>query len=443
MTSVREKLLENEISSHLTTAGAYLACKVGNDVEWRDDFDASLGLDLTELFAFIELTQGEAWGKLVKAHGGQEEIARQRFAKRLAQQLDERGTVDVLRHGVRDQNVEIRLSYRKPAFGIAPELVAHYDGNRLTVTRQLPFAPGSEKTVDLCLFVNGIPVATAELKNHLTGQNIEHAIAQYREERDPKNVTLSRRALVHFAVDPDAVAMTTKLEGKETRFLPFNLGHNLGKGNPPNPNGHKTSYLWERVWPKDPWLDILHRFVHVERPDKGSVAARSAAEKVIFPRYHQWGCGAEAGGRSGGEWGPTVLSHPALSGVGEVEHDRLDVAPAVDAGQRGGPEGVRQGRGDYRPGHPRPAASGHDLPVRARPRRGGEDRPGLQPACRGARWRASPHHHHHAAEVFLRAREGGQPPCPQLRGRHRRGALLTDRGGGEGSPGGARGKAPR
>jgi type I restriction enzyme, R subunit len=159
--------------------------------------------------------------------------------------------VDVLRHAVRDENVEIRLSYRKPAFGVAPELVAHYEANPLTVTRQLPFDPESNKTLDLCLFVNGIPVATAELKNHLTGQSIEEAIEQYRMDRDPRIVTLGLRALVHFAVDPDAVAMTTKLEGKATRFLPFNLGHNLGKGNPPNPHGHKTSYLWERVWARD------------------------------------------------------------------------------------------------------------------------------------------------------------------------------------------------
>ena len=101
-------------------------------------------------------------------------------------------------------------------------------------------------------------------------------------------MTLGRRALVHFAVDPDAVAMTTRLARRDTRFLPFNLGHNLGKGNPPNPNGHKTSYLWETVWARDAWLDILHRFIHVERPEKGSVAQRRAAERVIFPRYHQW-----------------------------------------------------------------------------------------------------------------------------------------------------------
>jgi len=160
---VSEKLLEDEISEHLVDNGGYLACKVGVALEWRQDFDAKLGLDAVELFAFIESTQPTEWGKLVKAHGSDQENARKRFVQRLAQQIDERGTVDVLRHGVRDQNVEIRLSYRKPAFGVAPELVAHYDANRLTVTRQLPYDPDSSKTLDLCLFVNGIPVATVAI----------------------------------------------------------------------------------------------------------------------------------------------------------------------------------------------------------------------------------------------------------------------------------------
>lgn len=316
MSSVSEKLLEDEISGHLVSVGGYRTCKLGTDPEWRQDFDAKTALDTVELFAFIELTQGPQWGKLVKAHGGEEELTRHRFLQRLAQQIDERGTVDVIRHGVRDQNVEIRLSYRKPAYGVAPELVAHYDANRLTITRQLPFDPDSTKTVDLCLFLNGIPVATAELKNHLTGQNIEHAIEQYRTDRDPKNVTLGRRAPVHFAVDPDAVAMTTKLAGKSTQFLPFNLGHNLGKGNPPNPNGHKTSYLWERVWARDAWLDILHRFIHVDRPEKGSVTARRAAEKVIFPRYHQWDAVTklEADARANGAGQSYLIQHSAGSG---------------------------------------------------------------------------------------------------------------------------------
>jgi len=316
MSSVTEKLLEDEIGAYLTTNGGYRACKVGTDPGSRKDFEAKIGLDTAELFAFIEETQSPGWGRLVRAYGADEAVARQRFVQRLAQQIDERGSVDVFRHGVRDQNVEIRLSYRKPAFGVAPELVAHYDANRLTVTPQLPFDPDSTKTVDVCLFLNGIPVATAELKNHLTGQNIEHAIEQYRMDRDPTNVTLGRRALVHFAVDPDAVSMTTKLEGKQTRFLPFNLGHNLGKGNPPNPGGHKTAYLWERVWAKDAWLDILHRFIHVERPETGSVSSRRAAEKIIFPRYHQWDAvmKLEADARANGAGHSYLIQHSAGSG---------------------------------------------------------------------------------------------------------------------------------
>jgi type I restriction enzyme, R subunit len=316
MSSVGEKLLEDEITAHLIAQGGYQACKVGTDQPVRQDFDAKLGFDTAELFAFIGATQDAEWARLVKAHGGEEERARQRFGQRLAQQIDERGTVDVLRHGVRDHNVEIRLSYRRPAFGVAQELVTHYDANRLTVTRQLPFDPESGKTLDLCLFVNGIPVATAELKNHLTGQSVEEAIDQYRKNRDPRIVALGRRALVHFAVDPDAVAMTTKLEGKSTRFLPFNMGVDLGKGNPPNPGGHKTSYLWERVWARDAWLDILHRFIHVDRPDKGSVSARRASEVVIFPRFHQWDAvlKLEAAAAADGAGHSYLIQHSAGSG---------------------------------------------------------------------------------------------------------------------------------
>ena len=154
----------------------------------------------------------------------------------------------------------------KPAHALTAELVARYEANRLTVTRQLAYESGSNKTLDLCLFVNGLPVATAELKNQLTGQTVEHAVEQYRTDRDPKNLTLGRRALVHFAVDPERVAMTTKLAGKDTRFLPFNLGNAGGAGNPVNPGGHRTAYLWEQVWAKDAWMDILARFMHVDRP---------------------------------------------------------------------------------------------------------------------------------------------------------------------------------
>jgi type I restriction enzyme R subunit len=203
-------------------------------------FDVALGLDPAAVLAFVRATQETAWQSLAARHGG-EAAAEQNFLRRLAKELDERGAVDVLRHGVKDLGVEIRLAYFKPAHGLTPELVEQYEANRLVLVRQFRYE-ASDKTIDLALYVNGIPVATAELKNPITNQNVEHAIAQYREDRDPKNVALSRRAVVHFAADPELVAMTTKLAGDATQFLPFNRGsEDGGAGNAYNPAGHKTA----------------------------------------------------------------------------------------------------------------------------------------------------------------------------------------------------------
>jgi len=275
-----ERAFEDHIARSLVHRGGYRKVKTGNTT---GDFDAGRGLDLAELFAFIEATQPEAWGRLAKLHGDASK-ARKQFADRLVKELDSRGTVDVLRHGVVDLGVTVRLVFFKPAHELTPQLVGRYEANRLTVTRQLPYEIGTNKTLDLALFVNGLPVATAELKNTLTGQDVEKAKAQYRKDRDPKNVTLARRTVVHFAVDTEQAAMTTRLAGGSTRFLPFNRGHDRGLGNPPNPQGHRTAYLWERVWEKDAWLDLLGRFVHVEKPGKGAKSTGS----LIFPRYHQW-----------------------------------------------------------------------------------------------------------------------------------------------------------
>ncbi|MBV8756430.1 MAG: type I restriction endonuclease subunit R [Deltaproteobacteria bacterium] len=316
MTTVSEKLFETAITDHLVAAGGYRLCKWGTRAEWSADFDPALGFDTVELFSFIEETQSAAWSALVKAHGNDSGAARKQFLQRLASQIDERGTVDVLRYGLTDQGITIRVAFFKPAHGLTEELVTRYAANRLTVTRQLPYESGATKTLDTCLFLNGIPVATAELKNKLTGQNIEHAIHQYRADRDPKNVTLARRALVHFAVDQDLVAMTTKLAGGKTQFLPFNLGNAGGAGNPVNPSGHKTAYLWERVWAKDAWMDLLGRFIHVQRPAKGSVVAKKAAETVIFPRFHQWDAvlKLESAARTDGAGHSYLLQHSAGSG---------------------------------------------------------------------------------------------------------------------------------
>jgi type I restriction enzyme R subunit len=311
-----ERLFEDVISQHLVDVGGYRVCKRGTKPQWLPDFDTGKGLDTAELFAFIDATQAKSWAQLVTQHGGNPESARKRFLDRLATELDDRGTVDVLRHGVMDQNVDLRLAFFKPAHGLTPELRQPYQANRLTVTRQLPYEPNRTKTLDLCLFVNGLPVATAELKNELTGQGIDNAIEQYRTDRDPRNVTLGRRAVVHFAVDPLRVAMTTKLAGASTRFLPFNHGHDGGAGNPPNPQGHRTAYLWEQVWSRDHWMDIFARFIHIERPAKGSQAQRKAAEVVIFPRYHQWDAvlKVERSARQDGPGHNYLVEHSAGSG---------------------------------------------------------------------------------------------------------------------------------
>ena len=279
-------------------------------------FDRVLGLDPGDVLAFVQATQPDEWRELAARRGG-EDMGWANFLKRLAAEIDERGTVDVLRHGVKDLGVEIRLAYFKPAHGLTPELVARYDANRLVLVRQLAYGADETKTLDLAFLLNGIPVATAELKNPITGQNVEHAVVQYRRDRDPSNVTIARRAVVHFAVDPDKVAMTTRLAGEATQFLPFNRGSEEdGAGNPFNPAGHRTAYLWEQVWEREAWLDLLARFVHVVPPEKGSLAEKRAKARIVFPRFHQWDVvrKLEAAARKDSAGQSYLIEHSAGSG---------------------------------------------------------------------------------------------------------------------------------
>ena len=305
-----EAAFEAQVVQWLVDQGGYQAVKVGVAQE-QTDFDPVRGIDTAELFAFIGATQAEAWDRLAGLHGGVPG-AQSKFVERLAKELDARGTVDVLRHGVVDLGVTIRLAFFAPAHGLTPVLRERYEANRLTVTRQLPYQDGSTKALDLCLFVNGLPVATAELKNQLTGQSVEHAMEQYRTDRDPANVTLAKRAVVHFAVDTHRVAMTTRLAGADTRFLPFNRGDGMGAGNPVVEGKQRTSYLWERVWQRDAWLDLLARFIHVEQPAKGS----KEAPVTIFPRFHQWDAllKMEADARANGPGQNYLVQHSAGSG---------------------------------------------------------------------------------------------------------------------------------
>jgi type I restriction enzyme R subunit len=254
------------------------------------DYGRALGLDTKQVFAFIAETQAARWAKLVKLLGGDEPSARDKFAKRVAAQISEHGAAHVLRRGVSEHGITIALAYFKPAHGLTSELLERYAKNRLSVTRQLMYSEKTDDELDFGLFVNGIPVATAELKNHLSGQDVEDAKRQYRKDRDPKELLFAKRALVHFAVDPDLVFLTTKLAGKATVFLPFNRGGDGGAGNPENPDGYKTSYLWEHVLQRDAWLDILHRFVHLETKESYENGKKRVEREYVFPRYHQWDC---------------------------------------------------------------------------------------------------------------------------------------------------------
>lgn len=263
--------------------------------DWRQgassDYRPELGLDTAQMFIFIGKTQNPAFERLKTAYGDVT-TAQREFAKLVAAQIDKRGALDVLRYGVKDRGVTIQLAYFRPGHTLAAGALDEYNANRLTVVRQLRYSAKTADELDLALFVNGIPIATVELKNPLTGQDVDDAKAQYRNDRDPKELIFARRALVHFAVDPHLVFLTTRLAGSQTRFLPFNVGSNGpgvsgGAGNPSvSDDGYQTSYLWQEVLRRDNFLELLQRFLHVETPKKGQ--ANPHTSLLIFPRFHQW-----------------------------------------------------------------------------------------------------------------------------------------------------------
>jgi len=250
------------------------------------DFDKECGIDTKTLFEFIKDTQPESWDKLANIYG---DNVKTKFLNRLDRVISKRGLVDVLRTGVKDRGVHIDLVYFSPASGLNPEIEEKYEKNRLKVNRQLHYSQKNKNSLDLVLTVNGFPLITAELKNQLTGQTVDDAKQQYKRDRDPNELIFqfNKRSLVHFAVDPDKVYMTTRLKGDDTYFLPFNKGHEKGKGNPPNPDGYKTEYLWEEVWERDSILDIIGRFMYIKEETEIKGDEEITKRIMIFPRYHQ------------------------------------------------------------------------------------------------------------------------------------------------------------
>lgn len=278
----KEKRFEQDIEEYLTTKGGYIK---GNPKA----FDRSLALDVNTFVSFIKTSQPKAWERFVKIYGTDSE---KQIVERFCREVKMVGLLKVFRQGFTDRGIKFRTVFWKPETTINPTTMAQYNANILHCTRQLHYSLHNENSIDIVLFINGIPVVSMELKCQFTGQNTDNAIKQYKFDRTTKDTLFEfkNRVLVHFAVDLSNVYMTTKLEGANTYFLPFNQGSNGagnvgGKGNPINPDGYDTAYLWEKVICKDMLLEIIHKYLHlqVEYDDKGNIKF----ERMIFPRYHQ------------------------------------------------------------------------------------------------------------------------------------------------------------
>ena len=249
-------------------------------------YDRNLCLIQSEVLQFIQSTQPKEYDKLQTQYG---EYTETKLCQRLSNEIARKGTLQVLRKGFSDRGSKFRLSYFRPSSGMNPEHQKLYESNRFSIIRQLKYSTKNENSIDIGIFLNGLPILTMELKNSLTGQTVENAIKQYKNDRDPKDPLLAfRRCLVHFAVGNEKVFMTTRLSGSKTRFLPFNLDTE----NPVNPNGHKTAYLWEDILQSDTLLDLINNYLHIHTSsekvydkEKGLVTKESSA--MIFPRFHQ------------------------------------------------------------------------------------------------------------------------------------------------------------
>jgi type I restriction enzyme R subunit len=280
-------------------------------------YDRPRALFPADVLAWVQTAQPKAWETLAKNHGAK---AEETLLNRVRDQLDQRGTLDVLRHGIELLGLKqpLKLAEFKPALAINEDILSRYHANRLRVVRQVRYSLHNENCIDLVLFLNGLPVATVELKTDFT-QSIDDAIDQYRFDRLPRPkgqlpeplLSFPNGALVHFAVSNTEVAMVTKLDGPATVFLPFNQGDNGAAGNPMNlKSGHRTAYLWEQVWERESWLEILGRYLIAQRNKKKQI------ERVIFPRYHQLDVTrkVQAAVVNDGAGGKYLIQHSAGSG---------------------------------------------------------------------------------------------------------------------------------
>ncbi|NCC87772.1 MAG: type I restriction endonuclease subunit R [Clostridia bacterium] len=295
-----EKRFERDIESFLISPKGGYEQFIGqsDDGIWlhnrSHDVDRCIYLDV--LVEFIEKTQSKAWERYKKYYG---ESAPEKLYRRLEDTIANQGLIYVLRNGIEDLGVKLKMCYFKPESVLNDSLKELYDANILGCTRQFRYSPHHSNTIDMVLTINGIPVVALELKNQLTGQDYECAINQFKNDRSSKEFCfrLNHRFLIYFAVDLYETWMTTQLKDGSTYFMPFNqgsggAGKTGGKGNPENKNGYATSYLWEEVLQRDSLLDLVHRFISfvVEKEEvvKNGISKEVKKEKLIFPRYHQY-----------------------------------------------------------------------------------------------------------------------------------------------------------
>lgn len=279
-----EKGFETNIEDWLIASGYRKRGLTGQSLDTFQKY----AFDPEMFFQFLEATQPKALERLQKVY---KEQYKTKIVERLNKELNRRGMIDCLRHGIKDYGVTLKLAYNKPVSSMNQLLTDLYGKNIFTVSRQVYYSSKNQNSIDMMISLNGLPIAVLELKNQLTNQTVEDSKKQFMKDRDPKELLFQfkKRAVVFFAVDTDEVYMTTQLNGEKTFFLPFNRGNEGGKGNPVIYNDYRTSYLWKDILQKDSLLDILFRFVFVKQEDikdsTGEIVDKR--ETVIFPRYHQ------------------------------------------------------------------------------------------------------------------------------------------------------------
>jgi type I restriction enzyme, R subunit len=283
-----EYTFEEHIEDVLLKSHGYFPAK-------QEDYDKKLCLRSETVISFLRATQTKKWADYCELIGDKDQAARN-LLKRIKEVIDKEGTLHALRKGFDIHGGgHFDLCYFEPTNPVAEESRRLYQENLLHVQRQFYFSEQDGKSLDMLIFLNGLPIFTIEIKNQISGQNISHAIKQYKGTRDPKEPLFRfKRCLAHFAVDNDLVYVTTELAGAKSRFLPFNQGHDGGAGNPPSKTGYATGYLWRDVWQKPRILDLIQRFIRVVDvlDDKGK---KTGSQQQIFPRFHQLTCVRELG----------------------------------------------------------------------------------------------------------------------------------------------------